>query len=228
MLEYFSKALGQLTDPRLRKILLFSVLTALGLVLVAIILIRWALSAVPDTGVGFLDWILSHLLDLGALFFGFFLFPLLLTTSQSFFAEGIARAVEARHYPDLPKGRDQPVREAIGDALRFLGVTIGLNILVLPLYFVPVVNFFIFYLLNGYLVGREYFEVVAVRRLDTRGTRALRLSNRGTILIMGMVLVLLSMIPVANLLAPVIGTAAMLHLFERLRRGQSTQPAISS
>ena len=92
-----------------------------------------------------------------------------------FFIDSIAGAVEALDYP----GRGPPRRASIGETiiitLRLMGLTLVLNLLALPVYvLVPGINFFVFLGLNGYLLGREYFEVVALRRLDRTATRALR------------------------------------------------------
>src|SRR3546814_18922147 len=75
-----------------------------------------------------------------------------------------------------------------------------------------------FYLLNGYLLGREYFEMVAVRRLDLAGAKRLRRDFRGRVVLAGAVIAFLLTIPLVNLVTPMIATAFMLHVFEGLRR----------
>ena len=140
----------------------------------------------------------------------------------SFLLEDIALAVEQRHYPDLPAARKQPVTEALRNALAFAGVTIALNLLLLPIYlvllFVPPLNLFVFYGLNGYLLGREYFELVAQRRLDPTQMRRLRTGNRGRLFIGGVVIAFLLTLPVINLAIPIVATGFMIHLFEDMRR----------
>ena len=92
----------------------------------------------------------------------------------------------------------------------------------LPLYllllFVPPFNLIVFYALNGYLLGREYFEIVGVRRLDDAETRTLRRRHRGRAFMAGVVIAILLTVPLVNLFTPVVATAFMLHVFERLRR----------
>jgi uncharacterized protein involved in cysteine biosynthesis len=96
-------------------------------------------------------------------------------------------------------------------------VTIVLNLLALPLYvFMPGLNFFVFLGLNGYLFGRQYFEVVALRRLDMAATRAVRHRFGVRIFAGGVVIAGLFAMPFVNLLAPVIATAFMVHLCARL------------
>ena len=74
-----------------------------------------------------------------------------------------------------------------------------------------------FLLVNGYLVGREYFDMIASRHLDPAAARALRKSYRGRVYVAGLVLAVLFTVPVVNLFAPMLGAAAMVHLFHSLR-----------
>jgi uncharacterized protein involved in cysteine biosynthesis len=100
---------------------------------------------------------------------------------------------------------------------RLMVVTVVLNLLALPLYvFVPGVNFFVFLGLNGYLLGRQYFEVVALRRLDMAATRTARRRFGGRVFAGGVVIAGLFAVPFVNLLAPVIAIAFMVHLCARL------------
>ena len=104
-------------------------------------------------------------------------------------------------------------------ALNFALVSIGLNLLALPIYFLlPVINLLVFYALNGYLLGRASFELVALRRLDESSVRALRRSYQGSIFLSGAMIAFLTTVPLANLAVPVVATAFMVHLFESLRR----------
>ena len=83
--------------------------------------------------------------------------------------------------------------------------------------FIPPVNIFVFYALNGYLMGREYFELVAQRRMDPIRVQYLRKSFSGRVFLAGVVIAVITTIPIINLVAPVIGAAAMAYLFEDWR-----------
>jgi CysZ protein len=97
------------------------------------------------------------------------LFPAAVTAIMSFFLERIAATVEALDYPGRGPPRRQRIGETIASTLRLTGLTLLLNLLALPVYLlVPGINLFLF------LLGREYFEVVALRRLDAAATRAAR------------------------------------------------------
>ena len=93
-----------------------------------------------------------------------------------------------------------------------------LNILVLPLYLIPGLNVFVFYGLNGYLLGREYFELVALRRIEPRAARRLRGRSRWRVLLGGILITILFSIPVINWLMPIIATAFMVHEFDAVER----------
>lgn len=158
----------------------------------------------------------------GVLVASFLLFPAVTAVILSFLLEEIALAVERRHYPELPGARKQALGEALRNALAFAGVTIALNLLLLPIYlvllFLPPFNLFVFYGINGYLLGREYFELVAQRRLDPTQMRRLRSAYRGRLFMAGVVIAFLLTLPLVNLAIPIVATGFMLHLFEDLRR----------
>ena len=138
---------------------------------------------------------------------------------MGFFLDRVAATVEALDYP----GRGPARRDALLDmtlaTLRLMVLAVVLNLLALPVYLLlPGINFFVFLGLNGYLLGRAYFEGVALRRLDTAATRAVRHRFGGRVFLGGIVIAGLFALPLVNLVAPVIATAFMVHLFETLRQ----------
>ncbi|WP_162913146.1 EI24 domain-containing protein [Rhodospirillaceae bacterium SYSU D60014] len=224
MLSVLIKAFAQLTDPRARRYVWLSLGGAIA-VLVALVIVIWlAAFQLQFVSLGWLDTVIDVGAGLGAILLAWLLFPVSVLLIVGFFLEDVAEAVEARHYPDLPEARSQSVGEAVLSSARFAGLALLLNLLALPLiivlFFFPPFNLFVFYGLNGYLLGREYFELVALRRLDPRQVRALRQAHRGRLFLGGVVIAFLSTVPVINFVAPVVATAFMLHLFEALRRRQ--------
>ncbi len=174
---------------------------------------------------GLIEWLFGAAGIFAVLIASFFLFPAVMVMALSFLLEDVAAAVERRHYPGLPPARLQPWREAVVGALAFAGVTVALNLLFLPVYLLllvaPPLNLFVFYLLNGYLLGREYFELVALRRLDAAAVKRMRRGHRGRVLLAGAVIAFLLTLPLVNLLMPIVATGFMLHVFERLRRSDT-------
>ena len=74
----------------------------------------------------------------------------------------------------------------------------------------------VFYAVNGYLVGREFFEVVSCRHLTLEHSRQLRSANSSKVTCLGIVIVVLSTMPVLNLCIPIFGIVIMLHMFHQL------------
>jgi CysZ protein len=219
MISALMRALADLSAPALRRVV------ALGIVIaIACFAVLWTAVAVALGQSTFfawqpLDWLVHVLGALAVAVLSWLLFPAVVTIVMGFFLERIATAVEARNYPGNGPPRHASVAESIKTTLRLMGLTILLNLLVLPVYlFVPGLNFFVFLGLNGYLFGREYFEVVALRRLEPTAARALRRRFAGRVFIAGAAIAGLFAVPLINLIAPVVATAFMLHLFEGLPR----------
>ncbi|MGB8275268.1 MAG: EI24 domain-containing protein [Alphaproteobacteria bacterium] len=221
MLSALIKAFGQLSDRATRRLAWRSLVVTAALFAVLLVLVAWALSHSHFFALPALDWAVDVLGGFAALVVSLLLFPGVALLILSFFLEDVAGLVEARHYPDLPPPRRQPLAEVTWAAVKFAAVTVALNLLALPLYgilmFVPPFGAVLFYGLNGYLLGREYFELVALRRIDARQAAALRQAALGRLILAGAVIAFLSSLPFANLLTPVVATAFMVHIFEGLR-----------
>lgn len=180
---------------------------------------------------GFFEWIaglglIGDMLSGGA-FIGamalatYFLFPGVTTAIVSLFLERIVDAVDRRHYAHMPKARDLPLGESILNALTFLGIVLAVNLIALPFYalffFLLASGILLYYFINGYLLGREYFEMVALRRMTRQEAIVMRRKHRGTVFGFGVVTAFLMTLPIVNLLAPALAAAAMAHLFMILR-----------
>lgn len=218
MIEAFTKGLSQLRDPAARKAVWMGLLAA-TLVFSGL----WAavfnlLALLPFHEPGWQESLGEVLGGAFALVLTWFLFPGVVSSAIGLFLEDVVKAVEARHYPDLPAVREVPLREAVGSALKFLAVMVALNLLVLLFLFTPPLFPFVFYGVNGYLLGREYFELVALRRMSRVDARVLRRRQRLPVLGAGVTTALFLTVPVVNLFAPVVSVAAMVHLVERWRR----------
>jgi len=218
MISAFLRAVAQLADPAFRRPLWLSLGLSLAVfaalwTAVGIVLARTAVFELV-----WLDWAVDALGGLATLVLTWILFPAVATAILSLFLERVVRAVEARHYPDLPPPRVQPFAEAARGALAFLAVAVAANLLVLPLYLVPGVNLVAFAVLNGYLLGREYFGLVAPRRLDAEAARRMWRHVRLSAVLTGSAIAVLASVPLINLAAPVIAAAAMTHRFESWRR----------
>lgn len=225
MFQSIARTLGQLGDPRLRGVLVVAILATLVLIVALAVAAGAGIDALQATGI---DWLDGSLGVAGAIFtviLALLFFPGMVQVISGLFADRVAEAVEACHYPALGPARHQTIGEILTDALQFAALSIGLNLLALPFYLLlPGLNLAIFYGLNGYLLGREYAGMVAIRRLDRAGVTAFRRQNRGAVFMSGVAIAVLTTIPIVNLATPVLATAFALHEFERLRRaGQRTE-----
>jgi CysZ protein len=158
----------------------------------------------------------------GATLFAYFLFPGIMPVIVNFFDAKIATLIEQSYYP-AARPINPPFWPEFRHDLRFSLVAIGLNILVLPLYLIPVVNLFVFYALNGHLLGKEFFVMVARRHLKLEDALVLRRTNSRIIFVGGIILTILATIPLINLFAPFWGIAVMTHLYHIITHTQKVE-----
>jgi uncharacterized protein involved in cysteine biosynthesis len=133
------------------------------------------------------------------------------------FLEDVVDAVEDRHYPGLPPATAQGWTEAMLQSVNFLGLVIAVNAVALVVYlFAGPAAPLVFWSVNGFLLGREYFTMVAQRRMAKAEVALMRRRNRGRLWLAGTLMAAPLSIPVVNLLVPVLGVATFVHIFHRL------------
>lgn len=222
MLDDIGKTLGQLDDPRFIRVLLKSVVITLAFFVVLWLAVGLVLGSFEVFESRWLERAVDVLGGLAVVIVTIVIFPGAVSLVLGFFLEDVARAVEERHYPGMAPPREQSVAEAVGTGLRLGAVIVLVNLVLLPLYvvliFLPPLNLVLFYVVNGYLLGREYFELVAFRRVPPKSARALRRRRRGQVWLAGAAIAFVFTVPLVNLAAPVAATALMVHRFERLRQ----------
>ena len=217
MLTALFNTVAQLSDSSLRKILFYSVLLALASIVVCTGLGWVLLDQLSILGFGFLDsflpWIgASLIIAIGLVFF-----PSTIMLIASLFSDRIIAAVEEKHYPENIGTIHFPLTTSIKTSLTLIVIAGVVNICLLPFYalgmILPGLSFIIFYLGNGYLLGRELFETVAQRHLPANEARKLRKQYFLKVLIAGGLITFLATLPLVNLLAPIIGTVLMVHFY---------------
>ncbi|MGX5664501.1 sulfate transporter family protein [Rhizobium daejeonense] len=134
------------------------------------------------------------------------------------FLDDVAEVIEKQHYPDDAPGVAMPLGDAILSSLKFFGVVVLGNIVALILLFVPGVNLIAFFLVNGYLLGREFFEFAAMRFRSPQEARLFRAKNSSAVFIGGLVIAGFLAIPIVNLLTPLFAASMMVHLHKMLSR----------
>ena len=163
---------------------------------------------------GWAETTASILAGLGLFFgLGFLIIPVSAIVAGLFLDE-VCSIVESTYYPHVGKGRDLPMMDAIVQTIRFLGVVIGVNILVLIL--IPFLGLGVplFFVANGYLLGREYFEQAALRFKSRQEVKELRSRHGAKIFLSGLLISLFVAIPFLNLLTPLFATAFMVHVYK--------------
>lgn len=222
----FLKALGQLGDPRFRRVLWLGIGLTLALLFAVYAAVLWGVSLVAPQTVtlpvlGQVTWV-SKLISGASLLLmivlSVFLMVPVASAFTSLFLDDVAQAVEELHYPHLPGVEPVSWADALRDTFSFLGILLLANLLALVLYliFLPFA-LFIFWGLNGFLLGREYFQIVAMRRLGRAGAREMARAHFGEIWLAGLLMAMPLSLPLINLFIPILGAATFTHLFHRLQ-----------
>jgi len=220
MLDAAFLALREILSPPFRGVLMKSLALTIGLLAALWIALVWLIAAWVAIPWAWLDAAFSILTGLGIVVgLGFLIAPVT-ALFAGLFLDDIAELVETTHYPADPVGHSLPLRRAIPTALKFLGVVILVNAVALPLVLVLGFGFLVFLAANAYLLGREYFELTALRHYDAATVRRLRRSHSARIFSAGLLIAAFLAMPVVNLLAPLFATAFMVHVYKRVARGQ--------
>lgn len=136
------------------------------------------------------------------------------------FLDDVADVVEKTDYPKDAPGRPVPALRSLVLAIKFFGIVILGNLLALFLMFIPLVNIGAFFLVNGYLLGREFFEFAAMRFRSEQDAKDLRRRNAGTVFLAGLVIAAFLAVPILNLLTPLFAAAMMVHLHKAVSESE--------
>jgi CysZ protein len=231
MVDAAAKALAQMFTPALRRVLVKAVGLALVLIVIIGIILQRLLSALAQHGAdwaeqtsGFaphamwsaLAWILSIMAGLGIVTGALFLMPTIAAFIGSFFVDETAEAVEREYYPAEPLGRPLPFFRALIEGIKIALLTLLVYFVALPFIFFAGLGIIILFLANSYLLGREYFELAAMRFRPPSEAKAMRKAHSAYIFLCGMVIAVFVSIPVVNLATPVFAMAFMVHIHKRM------------
>ncbi|MCB9879341.1 MAG: EI24 domain-containing protein [Planctomycetes bacterium] len=170
------------------------------------------------------SWLSTGLGGVTTLVLAWFLFPVVTSAMVGLFLDRVAAIVERQHYPELPPAKGLPFVEGLLAALRFVVVLIGANLLLLVLMLFPPIYLVAWFVVNGWLLGREYAELVLMRRHPRREADDLRRRNNGECVLAGAGFAGLAALPLFNLVLPVVATAYMVHRAETWRRDRPAAP----
>ena len=224
MLSAVSKALAQLGDPKIQKLIGLSIALAIA-VFIAIAGLAWWLIGWLSGLNGWWGEIAQATGVLATLVIAWFTFPALAAAISAIFADRVIDAVEARYYPGRSAPYDVSLWASILDGLKLALLSLIANLLALPFLIFPPLYFLIAYGVNGYLLGREYYEMPAFRRLQRPVAKQVYVAHRGQFTMGGVLIAFVSTIPIVNLIAPILATAFMVHLFESVVKLESDRAA---
>ncbi|MET0675683.1 MAG: sulfate transporter family protein, partial [Bradyrhizobium sp.] len=218
-------------SPPMRSILWRSIGLALVLLTVLAIGLQRLLSWLATSGEGWaeamlgpnfhtpldiLTWILSIAAGLGVVFGGIMLMPAITSLVASLFVDDVADHVEREYYPSERPGAALPVGIAMREGVKAAGLTILVYLVALPFVFLAGAGFLIFFVATAWLLGREYFELAAMRFRSPAEAKAMRRDNAATVFTGGLVIATFVSIPIVNLATPLFGMAFMVHMHKRM------------
>jgi len=231
MIDAAVKALSQMFTPALRYVLLKAAGLALILIAFLGILMQRFLASWADTGAHWaeqatgvaphavwtgLAWVLSIIAGLGVITGALFLMPAVTAFVASFFVDEIAYSVEREYYPAEPPGRSLPFLRALIEGIQFAALALLVYLCALPFVLFAGLGIVILFLANAYLLGREYFELAAMRFRSPVEAKAMRKANSAYLFLAGMFVAAFVSIPIINLATPIFGMAFMVHVHKRL------------
>lgn len=227
MLSAIGKTLGQMNDPRIRgvigKTLALAILGFVLFVILIYLLIGW-LAGLS----GWLEGLAQFGGVIGAIVVAWFIFPSVAAAIAGVFADEVIDAVEAKHYPQLGPARRLSLWSVVADGLKLAAIALVANLLALPFLVVFPIYVLITWGVNGWLLGREYFEMVAFRRMDRAAAHALHRKHSRTFTTAGILIAICLTIPFVNLIAPVLGAAFMVHVAQNVVNQPLTGAQVSS
>jgi uncharacterized protein involved in cysteine biosynthesis len=232
MIDAAVKALVQIFSPPFRWVLLKSAGLALGLIVLFAIALHRLLVWLATAGANWAEnmfgvsapapisifiWVLSVAAGIGIIVGSVFLMPAVTALVGSFFVDDIALEVERTHYPTQPVGTPLPLPLAVLAGTKTALLAIVVYIIAVPFLLLAGAGAVIFFLASAYLLGREYFELAAMRHQPVAQAKRLRQTHQNTVFLAGTLIAAFVSIPIVNLATPVFAMALMVHVHQRIR-----------
>ena len=231
MIDAAVKAISQMLSPPMRSILWRSIGLALVLITVLAVglqrLLSWfatygegwaeaLLGAGYHTPLNALAWVVSIAAGLGVVLGGIFLMPAISSLVASFFVDDVGDLVEREYYPAEEPGVALPLGVATIEGVKTALLTIVVYLVALPFVFVAGAGFLVFFIATGWLLGKQYFELAAMRFRPPAEAKLMRKDNAATVFTAGALIAAFVSIPIVNLATPLFGMALMVHMHKRL------------
>jgi uncharacterized protein involved in cysteine biosynthesis len=219
-----ARSVAQITDPAFLGVLAVSLVCSAAVFALLHLGVLWAVHRALALH-GWLAWLADVLGSVGAWLLGLWLFLPLAAGIATLFIDRVARAVERRWYPGLPPAPGASLLAEIADGLALMWRILLLSLLALVLAVVlPGIGLLLAWAVGAYAIGRGLFMTVALRRFDRGEAERLYAANRPAVLVQGGIMALAGYLPGFNLLIPVLGTAAMVHVLDAAMREATGHP----
>lgn len=216
MLKSAFRALGDLFSPEFRSVLFKALGLTIALFIAVLIIAEMLIASFTHFSWPWADRLVEVGTGLALLVAFFFLMSPVTAAFAGLFLDQIAERVEERHYPFDPRGTALPASRAMLISIQFFIVVLVVNLAVLPMVFFGV-GAFVLVAANAYLIGREYFEMVAMRHMPLEEARMLRKENSPTVFIAALLPAFMTIVPFLNLAVPLFSTAYFTHLFKSVQ-----------
>lgn len=209
-------ALSDILSGRLTLLALFNLVLAGAISAGAVVAaIQYVTPLVPHAQgwLGFLYDTARFLLGAGSIALGIAFSPAISMFVGGLLFDHAASRVEKAI--GAPPARKVSLLEGLFTGLRMAIPSLLLNLLAAPLYLLPGINAAVFYCLNGYLMGRDYATIAALRHMPFRDAKRLRRSARLSVFLVG---VACAFIPFVG---PLVGASGMTRLINSLTNSGS-------
>ncbi len=211
----FRKTILSIQRARLTATVFYCALLAATVWLTVVAAVTWFTDRLVSIEKGWLDALVNWIVALLGGVAGWFVLPVLTVLISSLFQESIIERVERSEYPQSARNENLSFGSEIRHDLMFTLEAVGWNVLILPLYAFGI-GFAVSFLLNGYLLGREFFETVAGYHLGKEAANRLFKRHRTPIVIGGLIIMTMALIPLVNLFVPVVAVVWMVHVYHAL------------
>ena len=226
MLDDVIQSIVQMFAPPLRAVLWKSIGLALALIIVVGIALDRSIVYLIGAGgaslkstlgpqahapASVLAWMLSIVAGLGIVVGSVFLMPAVTAVVGSFFADEIGAEVERENYPADPPGRALPLWLASWEGAKTALLALVIYLCAMPLMLFLGFGAVIFFLATAYILGREYFELAAMRLRPPAEAKLMRKRHAMTVYLGGLFIAGFVSIPIVNLATPLFAMAFMVH-----------------
>jgi CysZ protein len=234
MLALVFKALVQMFSEPFRRVLFKAAGLAIVLLVVIVIALYRLLEWLSGSGMSYLEltfgavahgvlavlgWFVAIALGVGLFAGAVMLMPAVTALVASFFADEIAELVERAHYPTDPPGVALPLWRAVFEGVKTAALAVAVYLCAAPLLLFAGAGAVLFFLATAWVLGREYFELAAMRLHRVDDAKALRRIHQATVFTAGLFIAGFVSIPILNLATPLFGTALMVHVHKRIVDG---------